>query len=416
MTDLHEQRPISRIQLMVLARLSDSKPPTQTDIARSLRQADLPMQGPALLDCVNASLTVLQHRAFAITAAARPSPAEKRGASKPAAKPRKPSKRSSPPRFTLTDEGHVALQSALNLKATPPWREVYDEVIPALLLKVAPGTAAATAAFRNVETMVTVWLKRDPALGEAGTLQQLCDQVVARALGMPSGQVTDAGIRAYALARHCGVDGKADITSVVDRFMPAKTAKRKTVDGELRKFAIELTRKQLGVEFTTKDSMIRALQRYWITQQDEVNDAYRAAPQWVAPIYPLPRTAPGDRLPGPAPQPMLASDPLLAAVHEVIPTIGSDGRYGRENVFVSALWQRLAGDRRIPALSLDGFKRWLLDANREQLLDLARADLVDAMDPRLVEESEIEDLGMTFHFVVDRRQALSAPGQVNHAR
>jgi hypothetical protein len=107
---------------------------------------------------------------------------------------------------------------------------------------------------------------------------------------------------------------------------------------------------------------------------------------------------------------------LLSAVREAIPMIGSDGRYGKENVFVSALWQHLARDRRLPDLSIDRFKRWLVAANRDQLLDLARADLVDAMDPRLVEESEIEDLGATFHFVVDRRDRSSVPGQVDHAR
>ncbi len=52
-------------------------------------------------------------------------------------------------------------------------------------------------------------------------------------------------------------------------------------------------------------------------------------------------------------------------------------------------------------MSLDGFKRWLVSANSERQLDLARADLVGAMDRRLVAESEIEDLGSTFHFVLD---------------
>jgi len=120
-----------------------------------------------------------------------------------------------------------------------------------------------------------------------------------------------------------------------------------------------------------------------------------------------------DRLPADAPgaSTRAAESPLLAVVRETIPRIGSKGRYGKENVFVSALWQQLARDQRLTDLSLDDFKRWLIDANREQQLALARADLVDDMDPRLVEDSEIEDLGARFHFVVDRRQ----PGYVSHA-
>jgi hypothetical protein len=83
-------------------------------------------------------------------------------------------------------------------------------------------------------------------------------------------------------------------------------------------------------------------------------------------------------------------------------------------VFVSALWHRIERDNRLPDLSLDRFKSWLVTANREQLLDLARADLVGAMDPKLVKDSEIQDLGATFHFVVDRR--ANGAGQGHHAR
>lgn len=54
--------------------------------------------------------------------------------------------------------------------------------------------------------------------------------------------------------------------------------------------------------------------------------------------------------------------------------------------------------------------------NRNQLLALARADIVDDMDARLVVDSEIEDLGATFHFVLDRQDSPSAPEQVHYAR
>ena len=105
---------------------------------------------------------------------------------------------------------------------------------------------------------------------------------------------------------------------------------------------------------------------------------------------------------------------LLTLVREAIPRIGSDGRFGPEKVFVSAIWHRIESDSRLPDLSLERFKRWLVTANRDQLLDLARADLVGAMDANLVAESEIRDLGSTFHFVVDRRATGSGRGF--HAR
>jgi hypothetical protein len=47
---------------------------------------------------------------------------------------------------------------------------------------------------------------------------------------------------------------------------------------------------------------------------------------------------------------------------------------------------------------------------------LARADLVGAMDRKLVSESEIEDRGATFHFVLDQRNGASVPLKETHAR
>lgn len=96
----------------------------------------------------------------------------------------------------------------------------------------------------------------------------------------------------------------------------------------------------------------------------------------------------------------------LAIVREAIRQIGPKGRYGRDNVFISALWRRVGSKLR---MSLPEFKRWLIVQNREQNLSLTRADLVDDMDPKKVEDSEIYDLGATFHFVTDP-EAVAAFG------
>ena len=50
-------------------------------------------------------------------------------------------------------------------------------------------------------------------------------------------------------------------------------------------------------------------------------------------------------------------------------------------------------------MDLDGFKRALAEANNLRLIDLARADLVQAMDPEDVRRSEVQYLNATFHFV-----------------
>ena len=50
-------------------------------------------------------------------------------------------------------------------------------------------------------------------------------------------------------------------------------------------------------------------------------------------------------------------------------------------------------------MDLDAFKERLAEANNARLLDLSRADLVQAMDPEDVRESEVHYLNATFHFV-----------------
>jgi hypothetical protein len=85
-------------------------------------------------------------------------------------------------------------------------------------------------------------------------------------------------------------------------------------------------------------------------------------------------------------------------------------------VFVSAIWRSIEHDRRLVDLSLDRFKRWLVTANRDGWLVLARADLIGAMDSKQVAESEIEDRGATFHFVLDQRIGALASHRGSHAR
>lgn len=100
---------------------------------------------------------------------------------------------------------------------------------------------------------------------------------------------------------------------------------------------------------------------------------------------------------------------LAAAIAEAVAAVGPEGRYGPENVFISEVWKKL---RPTTSLTETEFKRALVDLNREQLLQLERADLVSDMDPRKVEASEISDLGANFHFLTDasvRRRTAPVP-------
>jgi hypothetical protein len=75
------------------------------------------------------------------------------------------------------------------------------------------------------------------------------------------------------------------------------------------------------------------------------------------------------------------------------------GRYGDRKVFIGHVWDRLRSDPDFGGMDLDAFKQALGEANNLRLIDLARADLIQAMDPEDVRRSEVQYLGATFHFV-----------------
>ena len=73
------------------------------------------------------------------------------------------------------------------------------------------------------------------------------------------------------------------------------------------------------------------------------------------------------------------------------------GWSGDDLVLISHLWNHVKD--RVQPLDLAGFKEKLIAANRERLLSLSRADLVQALDPQDVRESETSHLNATFHFL-----------------
>jgi len=75
------------------------------------------------------------------------------------------------------------------------------------------------------------------------------------------------------------------------------------------------------------------------------------------------------------------------------------GRFGDSRVFIVHVWTSLQSDPAFRTMNLTAFKERLAEANNARLLDLSRADLVQAMDPNDVRQSEVHYLNATFHFV-----------------
>ncbi|RKG56638.1 hypothetical protein D7X30_23620 [Corallococcus sp. AB011P] len=234
--------------------------------------------------------------------------------------------------------------------------------------------------------------------------------LLAKGLGLPAskpalGRLSDAdGVRALVLKRAHKVEGPETPT--------------------LAQVRDRLLWRQLGVE-TDEAFSLRAVQAHLLGQLlgQEVRDPKRGVEQLAARAVGAPRVdaevvrmaalrewvlAEAEKVSAPRPKLVEAAVKLapkvpptetvsfarrvLDAAKAVPPT----GRFGDNKVFISHVWKALQpewADR--PA-----FNEALLAANRAQHLSLGRADLLAAMNPQDITESEVRAVGASFHFVI----------------
>jgi hypothetical protein len=371
MTSTSNDHSLSRFEIVVLACLSRARPPKESQLVKALAGLAPPDEPPER--AVAEALAGLRARGLVTD------------------------------RRLLTDRGERALRAVFDVGHTPTWNEVSRFHLPALALGLRPGSNEAEEAVRTAGTLTLAVLRAQLGGVQASTVNELCDTLIAEALGMPPGPQTLGSIRAHVLARRAGVAAKGT---------PSEIAKRTAAAA-------------VGMGVADKTSMVPALARRWVREAGgapglQLAETRPVAPppvQQPPPAQPPPAQPPPPHEPQPVPSPQTSSaEALLEVVRETIPRVGVDGRFGAEKVFVSAIWRSMERDHRLSDLSLDRFKRWLVSANRDGWLVLARADLVGAMDPKLVAESEIQDQGATFHFVLDHRTGTPGPGRGNHAR
>jgi hypothetical protein len=379
MTPSRPDLSVSRLELIVLARLSSAKSPSDRELAIVIEELAL-LDAHAHPDQI-ATTTLAQLRRRGLV-------------HEPTQQARQ--------RRTLTDQGVRTLRAAFDLDKTPLWKDIHNTHLLARALGLEPGSQDATTATKDATTIASIVVRNQYKVARPS---EIADKMIADALGLPPGPITLTRLRAHMLAKEAGVT-------------PGLTPKQ---------IMVKLAAKVIGQPCTDKKTMRQALIRRWVYEASggsQVVDSPRATGtqgvlelpgkptptpvkptvQATKPIIMQPPVKPPVPAPvSPTPQPVRGADTLLNLVREAIPRVGADGRFGAEKVFVSAIWRRIEHDTRLPNLSFDRFKTWLVTANRDQLLDLARADVVGAMDPKLVAESAIEDLGATFHFVIDRR-------------
>jgi len=85
-----------------------------------------------------------------------------------------------------------------------------------------------------------------------------------------------------------------------------------------------------------------------------------------------------------------------------------EDRFYNRKVYISSLWEASQKQDGFPKMSLDQFKRQLLDSHVNGDLTLSRGDLVLDMDSKKVEQSEMNHVGSHYHFVLlddDKRKS-----------
>ena len=96
-----------------------------------------------------------------------------------------------------------------------------------------------------------------------------------------------------------------------------------------------------------------------------------------------------------------ANTELGTAVARTVRDAPASSRFGPRKVWISKIWPHV---RKATSMSLDAWKQWLIREHQAGRLVLARADLVQAMDPKLVAASSTIPTGERypeFHFLVD---------------
>jgi hypothetical protein len=270
--------------------------------------------------------------------------------------------RKSPVKLVLTNEGRRQALAFLGVdqlwpKPKPTWNVLRKAYLPASVLGLPASSEAALKTMSSDPVFKAVLLKRHYQLptAEVPKLEEAIDALLWKLMGFEgeTRKFTMKAIKTAVLNRAVGDSRATDFKKAASRLAAQRTGARRDDAKELRD----------------------AVLRNWIDRQSQ----------------------PGITHPQPAPT--LLSLPAFAERVQAAARACPTGRYGDNKVFIVHVWRMLQADSDFAGMDLDAFKRRLAEANNARLLDLARADLVQAMDPDDVRLSEVRYLNATFHFI-----------------
>jgi hypothetical protein len=275
------------------------------------------------------------------------------------------------PRFLLTAQGrHRALEflGVALLKPKTTWAALRKTYLPARALALPVSSDALLKAISSESGFQAVLLKRQFNLSTTDVPKpdEASDALAWKLIGFEGDdrKFNPKNVKTALFNRALGSGHVADFKKALTRLLAQRVGARHDHPGELR------------------DAVLRG----WIGQEE--NDAGRVESTRPFPIHVL----------VPSVAPLLD----LRTFAERVKSAARDcptGRFGDNKVFIAHVWKALHTDPTFATMELTAFKDRLAEANNARLLDLSRADLVQAMDPGDVSQSEVHYLNATFHFL-----------------
>ena len=275
-------------------------------------------------------------------------------------------------KFMLTVEGRrqaLKFLGITHLKPKITWAVLKKIYLPACVLRLPVATEAQFKALSSEPAFQAVLLKRqyNLAIAEMPKPDEAIDAL------------------AWALIGFEGESRKFNSKNVKTELFNRALGDARTVN--FKKAITRLLAQRIGARRDDPKELREAVLRGWIDQEENgPTTAGSARPFLTSP--PSSSTA------------LPSFD--LASFAEQVKLAARDcptGRFGDNKVFITHVWKSLQADPTFATMGLAAFKERLTEANNARLLDLSRADLVQAMDPNDVCQSEVHYLNATFHFV-----------------
>ena len=266
-------------------------------------------------------------------------------------------------RWRVTERGEHLLADALNLQEggkRPTWATLLKGPLMGAALGMVPRDSAQQKHLASAPGLRARLLKQahDLPVPELPTAKQAVDALLWRQLGVE----TDAAFNMTEVKRHL-------LAQILD--MPGTTHK----PGPLQNM---VAARAAGASRNDVSALREAVVKSWLRD-----------PSRKASIEPAPATAAEPPPDGEA----FAVRVGDAARH----TPG--GWFGDTLVFINHVYSVYQKRYPEPAMTINDFKNRLVEAHRRGRLELARADLVAAMDRNDVLASETRYLNGTFHFI-----------------